>query len=84
MVGVARFELATPAMSMQCSTAELYAHSVAAPNETLPHIQVSNWAKLILLASNLAAGTFLGKHALNFQHEVLQMKRLGKDFGVGH
>jgi hypothetical protein len=30
MVGVARFELATPAMSMQCSTAELYAHSARA------------------------------------------------------
>ena len=27
MVGVARFELATPAMSTQCSTTELYAHA---------------------------------------------------------
>src|SRR3546814_16469501 len=34
MVGVARIELATPAMSTQCSTTELHAHSgrhVAAP-----------------------------------------------------
>jgi hypothetical protein len=27
MVGVARIELATPAMSTQCSTTELYAHT---------------------------------------------------------
>ena len=30
MVGVARIELATPAMSTQCSTTELYAHSAPA------------------------------------------------------
>lgn len=29
MVGVGRIELPTPAMSTQCSTTELYAHSVA-------------------------------------------------------
>jgi hypothetical protein len=29
MVGVARIELATPAMSTQCSTTELHAHSPA-------------------------------------------------------
>src|SRR3546814_12220642 len=29
MVGVARIELATPAMSTQCSTTELHAHEVA-------------------------------------------------------
>jgi hypothetical protein len=56
MVGVARFELATPAMSMQCSTAELYAHSDAAFSET----------RVVIQASNEAAGTFLGKHAFNF------------------
>ncbi len=30
MVGVARIELATPAMSTQCSTTELYAHAARA------------------------------------------------------
>jgi hypothetical protein len=30
MVGVARIELATPAMSTQCSTTELYAHAASA------------------------------------------------------
>ena len=30
MVGVTRIELVTPAMSMQCSPAELYAHSCGA------------------------------------------------------
>ena len=29
MVGVARIELATPAMSTQCSTTELHAHSLS-------------------------------------------------------
>lgn len=32
MVGVPRFELGTPAMSTQCSTTELYAHSSDVPN----------------------------------------------------
>ena len=40
MVGVARIELATPAMSTQCSTTELYAHAAAA----------SSWACLIIQA----------------------------------
>jgi hypothetical protein len=66
MVGVARFELATPAMSMQCSTAELYAHSDAASSETWPRIQ----------ASIEAACTFLVEHPFNFKHKILQMERL--------
>ena len=37
MVGVARIELATPAMSTQCSTTELHAHfAAAAPGEGWP------------------------------------------------
>ncbi len=32
MVGVARIELATPAMSTQCSTTELHAHSARVPS----------------------------------------------------
>ena len=39
MVGVARIELATPAMSTQCSTTELYAHSAAASSWACPIIQ---------------------------------------------
>ncbi len=35
MVGVARIELATPAMSTQCSTTELHAHAVMAPSRAL-------------------------------------------------
>ena len=31
MVGVARIELATPAMSTQCSTTELHAHTAGVP-----------------------------------------------------
>ena len=39
MVGVARFELATPAMSTQCSTTELYAHAAAASSRRPSFIQ---------------------------------------------
>ena len=39
MVGVARIELATPAMSTQCSTTELYAHSAGASSWACPIIQ---------------------------------------------
>ncbi len=39
MVGVARIELATPAMSTQCSTTELYAHAAAASSEGRVSIQ---------------------------------------------
>jgi hypothetical protein len=74
MVGVARFELATPAMSMQCSTAELYAHSDAASSETASSIQ----------ASIEPAGTFLIKHPFNLKHQILQMERFRQHFGVGH
>ncbi len=61
MVDVARFELATPAMSMQCSTAELYVQSARASSECLGFVQVS-----IELA-----GTFCVKHAFNLQHQIL-------------
>jgi hypothetical protein len=73
-VGVARFELATPAMSMQCSTAELYAHSAAASNGTSGRVQVSNEASC----------TFFGKHPFDLKHKILQMEWLGKHLGVGH
>ena len=39
MVGVARIELATPAMSTQCSTTELYAHAAGASSWACPIIQ---------------------------------------------
>lgn len=39
MVGVARIELATPAMSTQCSTTELYAHSAPPSSWACPIIQ---------------------------------------------
>lgn len=35
MVGVARIELATPAMSTQCSTTELHAHTLGPHQNTI-------------------------------------------------
>jgi hypothetical protein len=49
MVGVARIELATPAMSTQCSTTELYAHAAPASSGAWCIIQAYfNSAKLSL------------------------------------
>src|SRR3546814_1076168 len=39
MVGVARIELATPAMSTQCSTTELHAHPLGRSEETTSELQ---------------------------------------------
>jgi hypothetical protein len=50
MVDVARFELATPAMSMQCSTAELY---VLVRPPRLASLMILDKPKLILCLSLL-------------------------------
>jgi hypothetical protein len=66
MVGVARIELATPAMSTQCSTTELYAHA----DRALRMFAVQrNWS--------VKAGYRLRlKNPVDFHDEVFQMKRL--------
>jgi hypothetical protein len=46
MVGVARIELATPAMSTQCSTTELYAHTARALTGAWPKRNPVNAARL--------------------------------------
>lgn len=71
MVGVARIELATPAMSTQCSTTELYAHA-ARPLTSLVIPFKPEYHSL-----NLAAGAFFVEQALNLEHQVLQMEWLG-------
>jgi hypothetical protein len=45
MVGVARIELATPAMSTQCSTTELHAHTARAFSWGVVWAQGSLWPK---------------------------------------
>lgn len=60
MVGVARFELATPAMSMQCSTAELYAHSARALAA-----QLIPFKPELLPQSNRAGGGLFVEQSLN-------------------
>ena len=52
MVGVARIELATPAMSTQCSTTELYAHAAAAPSWACRIIQAYFNSPKLSLANN--------------------------------
>ncbi|MDB5681719.1 MAG: hypothetical protein JWO16_1524 [Sphingomonas bacterium] len=63
MVGVARIELATPAMSTQCSTTELHAHEGAASNEAMGGLQPP-------------AGGFRFEQAIDLHHQVAQVERL--------
>jgi hypothetical protein len=81
MVGVARIELATPAMSTQCSTTELYAHAARPLAAQMipfkPESQGSSHSKL-------SAGAFLVEHALHLQHQILQVEGLGQDFCLRH
>src|SRR5687768_3406307 len=58
MVGVARIELATPAMSTQCSTTELHAHRTLRPSEHLGgtttgrnHVLSERWGRFPARAS---------------------------------
>lgn len=71
MVGVARFELATPAMSMQCSTAELYAHSARALAAQLISFKPELWRWL-----NRSTRCVFIKQPLYLQHQILKMKGL--------
>jgi hypothetical protein len=71
MVGVARIELATPAMSTQCSTTELYAHA-ARPLA----VQMIPIKPELGLALKLACRHFLVEHALHLKHQVFQVEGL--------
>jgi hypothetical protein len=66
MVGVARIELATPAMSTQCSTTELYAHAARAFSRAIDSHQ----------GLNLTRRRFAVKQPLNLKHQILQVEGL--------
>lgn len=74
MVVDTRFELVTPAMSMQCSTTELIDHPI--------------WkAGLLLLRASSQASTAIDfsrrsgrHHALDFIDELAQVEGLGENF----
>src|SRR3546814_15866233 len=78
VVGVARIELATPAMSTQCSTTELHAHTGRQPlagvgpacKREFPYPE-KNSAK--------ASSAVRAEHPVDFQHQLTQVKRLRKD-----
>ena len=79
MVGVARFELATPAMSMQCSTAELYAHSARALAAQLIPFKPELRVRL-----NRSGRSLFVKETLDLEHQVFQMKWLRQYLGLRH
>ena len=79
MVGVARFELATPAMSMQCSTAELYAHSARALAAQLIPFKPELRTQL----NRPGCGLFV-EQPFYFKHQVFQMKRLRQYLCLRH
>ena len=72
MVGVARIELATPAMSTQCSTTELYAHAarpLAVQIHSFKCQSASGWSKL-------ACRCLAVEQAFDFEHQILEVKGL--------
>ena len=76
MVGVARIELATPAMSTQCSTTELHAHR-SAPRKG------SAACERCLVASFQAGRAAALEHAIDLQHQVVQVERLRQNLRLG-
>ena len=88
-MGVARIELATPAMSTQCSTTELHAHTFVPANRTTrslaTHGQYRKPAKSRCHASQAGANLRLSiearcgshlKHPVDLKDKVAQMKWL--------
>src|SRR5690349_10908515 len=91
MVGVARIELATPAMSTQCSTTELHAHPREAhQSATLTGTRQPMWlgeaafrermrgAQQALEPAVLVLGL---EHAVDLHDQILQVERLGQELG---
>jgi hypothetical protein len=78
-VGVARIELATPAMSTQCSTTELHAHAgchVARGQTGCKRLRADTPLQPSVLILGLEKPVDLGD-------EVAQVEGLGKDLGRG-
>ena len=73
MVGVARIELATPAMSTQCSTTELHAHTEGPLRSDFGQGKALQAAVLVLGL----------EHPVDFGHQVLEVEWLGQQFGLG-
>src|SRR5215217_2955975 len=78
MVGVARIELATPAMSTQCSTTELHAHSSGAFREQRRLAQAAESALESSARGRLEAAVLvLGlEDAVDLGDEVLEVEGL--------
>jgi hypothetical protein len=73
MVGVARIELATPAMSTQCSTTELYAHAAPA----------SSWAWYIIQAYFILSQLSLANRRSTSRTRSLRWKGLARILAFG-
>src|SRR3546814_5354431 len=77
MVDAARIELATPAMSTQCSTTELRVHAGALSQGAMP-------AQAPLRQNLLASGESGAKleQPVHLGHQIAEMERLGEHLGV--
>src|SRR5690242_40919 len=79
MVGVARIELATPAMSTQCSTTELHAREGGAL------ASARRAGKRLWPAHSIPARKALHpEHAVDLEHEVAQVERLRQNARLRH
>ncbi len=87
MVGVERVELPTPAMSTQCSTTELYAHTIEYAGTADPLTAGAPFSQGVsrtqdnvrAFAQSKACLDPIFEDALNFEHEIAQVERLGED-----
>ena len=84
MVGVARIELATPAMSTQCSTTELHAHRQPkrlGERHLGGGYKSRNRQRTRRLKSPVLV---LGlEHAVHLHHEILEVEGLGQQLRLG-
>ena len=78
MVGVARIELATPAMSTQCSTTELHAHSGVPLGRVRDSGKALNDGRTCLQPAVLILGL---EQPIDFGDEVFQVERLAEQLG---
>src|SRR3546814_10941684 len=83
MVGVARIELATPAMSTQCSTTELHAHTFRGDAPLIAPARLGKpFARTIPLLLVRPVGA--AEQRVDLAHQILEVKGLRQQLGLRH
>src|SRR3546814_13720497 len=83
MVGVARIELATPAMSTQCSTTELHAHTFRGDAPLIAPARLGKpFARTIPLLLVRPVGA--AEQRVDLAPQILEVKGLRQQLGLRH